>query len=482
MTIFKRLSLGYALIMLMILFMGLYVTLKLNQMNALMHKVAAVDNASITLGESLLDSLFSQVGFEKKYLISHDADFYNQHHDMRTAFQKGLGEMEALIASSKVRAILGEVRVLYDRYISLLEEELDVRERTLDYPKSSYIEEREKVVSAINTKITGVIRVATASRDGSVSETHRISYRVFRVTSVTAGLTLILGILISFFTTRGIVRPISLLQEKTREIAKGRFQKISQISSTPEIRGLAEDFNAMSERLKELDELKLDFVSHISHELRTPLTSIKAASSILVDSPIGDSPEKRNELLKIIEGECDRLIRTVNRILDLSRMEARMMDYHFEECRLGTVVQKGAKKLLPLAIQKKIRLGIRPVGELVIRVDQERIGQVMENLLGNALKFTPERGEIVVSTRVKGEDGKSVEISVSDTGCGIPEENLGQIFERFKRIDMGRSTIRGTGLGLSIAKHIVADHGGRIWATSVPGKGSTFTFTLPVFS
>jgi signal transduction histidine kinase len=128
-------------------------------------------------------------------------------------------------------------------------------------------------------------------------------------------------------------------------------------------------------------------------------------------------------------------------------------------------------------------MGIRPVvAESVIRADQERIGQVLENLLGNALKFTPEMGRVVVSAGIKGEDGKSVEISVSDTGCGIPEENLGQIFERFKRIDGGRNTIMGTGLGLAIAKHIITDHGGRIWATSVPGKGSTFTFTLPVVS
>jgi two-component system sensor histidine kinase GlrK len=201
---------------------------------------------------------------------------------------------------------------------------------------------------------------------------------------------------------------------------------------------------------------------------------------LLLDSPFGKSPEKRSELLEIIEGECERLIKSVNRILDLSRMEAKMMDYRFEACNLEAVIQKVVKKLLPLAIQKSIHLGIRPVPELVIRADQERIGQVMENLLGNALKFTPEKGEITVSTDFKEEDPRSVEISVSDTGCGIPEENLGQIFERFKRIDMGRGTIRGTGLGLSIAKHIVAVHGGKIWATSMPGKGSTFTFTLPV--
>ena len=480
MTIFKRLSLGYALIMLMILFMGLYVTFQLNKLDELNYKVAVVDNATVKLGEGLLDSLFSQVAFEKKYLISHDADFYDQHREMRAAFQKGLGEIEALTKSSSVNSLLGEIKILYHSYLSLFQEELDVTARRLDYPKRPYSEERENVVSAINGKVMKIIRTATASRDESVVTTHRISYRVFRVTSITAGLAIVLGILISFITTRSIVKPISLLQEKTREIAKGRFQKISQISSSPEIRELAEDFNAMSERLKELDELKLDFISHVSHELRTPLTSIKAASSLLLDSPLGKSTEKRIELLEIIKGECDRLIRSVNGILDLSRMEAKMMDYRFEECSLETVIQKVVKKLLPLAIQKNIRLGTRAVPELLIRADQERIGQVMENLLGNALKFTPEKGEIVVSTDFKEGDDKSVEISVSDTGCGIPEENLGQIFERFKRIDMGRGTIRGTGLGLSIAKYIVADHGGKIWATSVAGRGSTFTFTLPV--
>ncbi len=478
MTIFKRLSRGYALIMLMVIFMGIYVSLKLNQLNELNYNMAAVDDATVKLGESLIDCLFSQVGFEKKYLISRDADFYTQFQQLKDAFQKGLHEVASLTQSSKAYGLLAETTALYDRYLSLFEEEVDVKERRLDSPRNTYLEEREKVVSTINGKVMGIIRTARASRDESIASTHQISDRVVKVTSFTAALTIVLGILVSFLTTRSIVKPISLLQEKTREIAKGRFQKISEIFSPLEIRGLAEDFNAMSERLKELDELKLDFISHISHELRTPLTSIKAASSMILDTSLGNVPEKRNELLKVIREECDRLIRTVNRILDLSRMEAKMMDYRFEECSLDKVIQKAVKKLLPLAIQKNIRLWVRPHSELKISVDQERIEQVMENLLGNALKFTPEKGEIAVSASPT--DGGSVEISVSDTGCGIPEENLGQIFGKFKRIDMGRSTIRGTGLGLSIAKHIVADHGGKIWAKSVPGKGSTFTFTLPV--
>src|SRR3990172_13254099 len=201
MTIFKRLSLGYALIMLMILFMGLYVTFQLNKLDELNYQVAVVDNATVKLGEGLLDSLFSQVAFEKKYLISHDADFLDQHREVRAAFQKGLGEIEALTKSSSVTALLGEIKILYHSYLSSFQEELDVTARRLDYPKRPYSEEREKVVSVINGKVMKIIRTATASRDESVVTTHRISYRVFRVTSITAGLAIVLGILISFITT-----------------------------------------------------------------------------------------------------------------------------------------------------------------------------------------------------------------------------------------------------------------------------------------
>ena len=209
----------------------------------------------------------------------------------------------------------------------------------------------------------------------------------------TAASTIVLGILISFYITRSIGKPISLLGQKTREIATGKFHKISDIKSPPEIKQLAEDFNFMSERLEQLDAMKLDFVSHVSHELRTPLTSIKAASSILLEGAFDGSPERQNELLAIIHDECDRLISAVNRILDISRMEAGMMDYRFSEGELGPIVQKIVLKLAPLAQRKKIELELTPFAELpLVRMDGDRVMQVFENLLGNALKFTPPGG------------------------------------------------------------------------------------------
>jgi len=162
-------------------------------------------------------------------------------------------------------------------------------------------------------------------------------------------------------------------------------------------------------------------------------------------------------------------------------MEAKMMDYHFRQCSLAPVIQSGILKVAPIALRKKISLELKPPPDIPsVRIDEERIGQVVQNLIGNALKFTREGDFIVIKISPSNTDKGFVEVSVSDTGCGIQEDNLDLIFDKFKQIDSGIETARGTGLGLSIAKHIITAHGGKIWAESEPGKGSSFFFTLPV--
>ena len=263
--------------------------------------------------------------------------------------------------------------------------------------------------------------------------------------------------------------------------ANGKFEEIHNISAPPEIRELADDFNLMCERLKELDEMKKDFISHVSHTLRTPLTAMKEASSMLLEGTYADVPAKQNQLLAITKKECVRLIDSVNRILDLSRMEAKMMDYQLKQSQLFPVIQQTVLKLAPIAQRKQIDLELRPSKNLpAVNMDEERIGQVMENLIGNALKFSAGGAKVVIKAALENTGNHLIEVSVMDTGCGIPVENLGKIFDRFKRIDRGREPPLGTGLGLSIAKYIIADHGGKIWAQSEPGQGSTFFFTLPV--
>ena len=466
--------------MMMVIFMGIYVTLKLIQLTDLNYKIAKVDGAIISMGEHLLESLFSQAGFEMKYLVSRDPDFNKEFNSKKAVFTETLQQIRLLADSAVQRQFTADILTQYNTYILLFEEESAFIKENNQPPRKEYLEEREASIARVDEALKSLIKDVRLKRDEKVHHSSTISYRVVRVTVVTAALAIGLGILISFYITRSIGKPISVLGQKTKEIAAGKFHKISEVHSPPEIKQLAEDFNFMSERLEQLDSMKLDFISHVSHELRTPLTSIKAASSMLLEGAFDDSPERQNELLAIIHDECDRLIGAVNRILDISRMEAGMMDYSFLEEELPPLVQKTVLKLAPLAQRKKIDLELMPFPELpLVRMDRDRVVQVLENLLGNALKFTAPGGKVTVSLYPKKEGGDFVHVSITDTGSGIPKEHLVRIFERFKRIEMGRETTLGTGLGLSIVKHIIADHGGKIWVRSAPGKGSTFAFALP---
>ena len=227
--------------------------------------------------------------------------------------------------------------------------------------------------------------------------------------------------------------------------------------------------------------MKEDFIYHVSHELRTPLTAIREASSMLLEGCFDNRADHQNQLLSIVKGECERLIQSINRMLDLSRMEAQMMTYSFGSVDLSELVRDCLLKLAPIATSKNIQLELKPGKALPpVTADPERIRQLLDNLLGNALKYTALGGRVWIVLRHKTASRASLQVDIHDTGCGIRQHDLKTIFDKFHRIDRGQDTERGTGLGLSIAKHIVMAHGGTIWATSQPGKGSVFAFTLPV--
>ena len=480
-TILKRLIFGYATIMVLVVFLGGYVSLQQNKINRFVREIASVDGLTIDLTERLSNNLFSQVRFEKKYLISQDQDFYQQFWDILKQLTQDMERLESLLTTEEDKKVFSEVKQIYNNYVDLFMEEVRTAMKDQNYPRRKFEEGKEKFVDQINERLESITKIARLNRDAKIQESGRMSNQALKITYITIGLAVIVSIIISFYNTRSINRPILLLQRRTKDIARGEFKKISDISSPPEIKELADDFNLMCERLKELDEMKKDFISHVSHNLRTPLTAIKEATSMLIEGTYADTPAKQQELLTITKEECERLIDSVSQILDLSRMEAKMMDYQLSESDLLTVIQKSVLKLAPIALRKKIDLELKPPSDLPpVKMDLERISQLMENLIGNALKFSSEGGKVVLSVYVKNYGKQFVEVAVADTGCGIPKENLEKIFDKFKRIDHGRETDRGTGLGLSIAKHIIADHGGKIWAQSKLGKGSTFFFTLPV--
>jgi two-component system sensor histidine kinase GlrK len=480
-TIFERLTFGYLVIMLLVIFLGGYVSLKLNQLLRLTQSVAAAEEEMIRPIENLLDVVFSQVGFEKKYVISKDPDFYERFLELEKQVRKALEDLKDYATTRTEENLILQTMGLYTYYLDLFEKEVRMLQEDADYPQEEYRVEKEDTIETLNQSLKKTILIARSIQSKEMINSRQISSHIQKVTSVAAAIIILAGLLISFLNTRSINRSILLFKQRTKEIAKGRFERIRIKTSLPEIKELADDFNHMCERLKELDEMKAGFISHVSHELRTPLTAIKEASSMLIEGTYRGSPQKEQELLKITRAECERLIASVNRILDLSRMEGKMMDYHFRACLVIPVIKDTVLKLTPIAHRKDIRLSIGPFKDLPeVRIDEVRIGQVLEDLIGNALKFTPEGGRISINSTLSEDHPGFILVSVSDDGCGIHKEDLDKIFDRFKRIDNGQQPATGSGLGLSIAKYTLSAHGGRIWAQSEPGKGSTFFFTLPV--
>ncbi|MFA6110036.1 MAG: ATP-binding protein [Candidatus Latescibacterota bacterium] len=231
-------------------------------------------------------------------------------------------------------------------------------------------------------------------------------------------------------------------------------------------------------RLRQLERVRRDFVANVSHELRTPLTAIKGYAETLAEGALQD-PEAAGRFVQVISSHADRLHRLLDDILDLARLEQEGLEVRASPTVLRPLVEGCVAAVAQAASRKGIALAVQVPPEIVAWCDGKLIEQVVTNLLDNAVKYTPEGGAVTVRALAPSDAEPRIVVEVSDTGIGIPAADLERVFERFYRVDKGRSrALGGTGLGLSIVRHAVQAHGERVWATSELGHGSTFHFTL----
>jgi signal transduction histidine kinase len=233
-----------------------------------------------------------------------------------------------------------------------------------------------------------------------------------------------------------------------------------------------------NERLRELDRLKDDFVSTVSHELRTPLTSIRSFSEILLDNPALEQPQ-RQEFLRIIVTESERLTRLINDMLDLAKIEAGKLDWHMERLSAGEIASEATTALSQLFREKGVKLQMQVADGIgCIIADRDRLFQVVVNLLSNAVKFSPrDRGLVTLTVE---NDGDGVRLSVADNGPGIAPSDREAIFERFRQVgDTLTAKPEGSGLGLAISRMIIEHFGGRAWVDDAPAGGAIFRVWLP---
>jgi len=226
--------------------------------------------------------------------------------------------------------------------------------------------------------------------------------------------------------------------------------------------------------------MKSDFVSNVSHELRTPLTAIKGAVDLMLRRVTGPLTEKQVHYLTRVKSNTQHLTGLINDLLDLSKIESGRIEVKSSPVSLSNLVHEVVDALRPVAAEKVIELeSAVPRKPILVLADRDKINQILMNLIGNAIKFTPVQGRVTVSTLTIGDE--NVQVSVSDTGPGVPPDETNKIFAKFYQVaELNGANPKGTGLGLAIAKALVELHGGQIWVDSEPSRGSTFCFTLPL--
>ncbi|MGH2572811.1 MAG: sensor histidine kinase [Actinomycetota bacterium] len=306
---------------------------------------------------------------------------------------------------------------------------------------------------------------------GTVSFVRSVWWQFLLAGAVAAFIALFLARLLA----RGMTQPLRDMAQAAQMMARGDYRQRVPVRSRDEVGQLAGTFNRMAGEMEGLERLRRDLVANVSHELKTPLSALQAHLENLLDGVEEPNPA----LLGVMLQQSERLSRLVDELLELSRLESGDRPLELEPIRLAPIVERVVKEIEVARPDRDVEIRNEVPSDLpAVEADRERIHQVLFNLLDNAHRFTPPGG--VVTVRAVRENG-SCEVSVEDTGPGIPAEHLPLVFERFYRVDPSRSRDDGgTGIGLAIARSVVEAHGGRIWAESALGAGSTFRFVLPI--
>lgn len=346
------------------------------------------------------------------------------------------------------------------------------------------------------TRLRQLREAVSALRSASEAE---VVLQLDRIEEDTAGLersnrvmliaALVSSLVVVFLTSRSIRGSLKRLTEATRAVADGRFSYQLDASGDDELSRVAGAFNTMTRRLEALDRMKKDFVARVSHDLRTPLVAMQETTDLLMTGLAGPLSEQQMRLVRLNRESGRRLAGRITNLLALSRIEAGAFELDIKPHDLGELVRFVLREVLVPARRRGLSLVVDlPTQPVEIRCDNERLTQVLENLLDNAIKYAPKSGHLEVRARAVDHapehglrpwpDPGHIEISVADSGAGIPEADWVRVFESFYRAGAAPAT-RGTGLGLAICRDLVEAHNGLIWVDDRPGGGARFWVALP---
>lgn len=328
--------------------------------------------------------------------------------------------------------------------------------------------------SVVGKKIGGLVEIQTSKSFLST----KIDALINELAISALVLMIVLSVILFYFLNKEVITPVAELSAAAEKVSGGDFWQKVAVKSKDELGRLSYSFNAMVKNIEELDKAKSEFISIASHQLRTPLSAIKWSLKMLSNGDFGALSEEQKEIINNSYQSNEKLISLVHDLLDVSRIEEKRIRYEFKKGDLIAVAKDVLKDFYRLAEIKNIKLFFSaPNNVPQIKFDDEKIRMVFQNLLDNAVKYTPEGGKISLSFE---KTSKEVMFSVKDSGMGIPKDQIGNLFKKFFRARNVVGQTEGTGLGLFIVESIIDAHKGKIWAESEEGKGTVFYVTLPI--
>ena len=414
----------------------------------------------------------------EKYLVTRDAGYFERLVELAGEYAEEVRKLQGARLSVAERE---RIALLMERWRAL---EFELRRVSVEADSNpaavrEVLAGIEPALDAIALETTRLAHASQAAMTAELERSERAATNAETIAWAAAGLALLLMLALSALIVRSIVRPLGRLANGTREISEGRLEFRLDENGRDELAQVAREFNAMAARLAELDRMKREFASNVSHDLKTPLSSMQEATAVMLDELPGPLTPKQRHLLSLNLESGRRLSSMIGKLLEISRLESMAAATEdFETIDLATI----ARGCVERAVAATPRQGPsvlfeEPEGRLVVRGNFDSLVRVVDNLLENAVKFSPADGTVRVS--LEGRDGRA-DILVADEGPGIPDPDKARVFERFYQTASGRAVAaRGVGLGLAICKRIVETHRGTIVVEDNEPRGSVFRVSLP---
>ena len=481
MKVASKVATGSSVTIVLLVAVLIYDLLKDERLNEINREFAEIGLTATTISLEQSRLLYQISEFTRKQFVTSDVAYTEGLNGLHLEFWQHLERLRSLQLSENSRDRVEELDRLWKLYLSDFSVVVVNPDGTIDQGGGRQVR-LLGLIDRLQLRVKEVGRTAQADMTQQAEQASAANAKAHQLYWLAAGLVASVSVLILWLTVRAINIPLTKLTEGTQAVSQGEFSYRLDSSGHDEFSTLAGSFNDMVERLGDAERVKKDFLTHVSHELKSPLASMEETTELLLEEIPGPLTSRQRRFLSLNLDSGRRLSAMISRILDLSRLEAGVMEYEFRVHSLGAMVSNVADEFEARARERGIRIKyLPPEQEVHVECDRDRVYQVLQNLLDNAMKVSP-AGEVI---KLRAGTGKEfAEIEVADRGPGIGDSHKERIFEKFHQHSVGerQGSGRGVGLGLAICREIMEAHRGEVWVHDNPGGGSVFGIHIPIAS